>query len=183
MAGRASVKPSAVAGADHLGRGMAPDLGDIGRPDARQPLFQDLNRLEPEPRVKDKCAGNGVFALEVKSPRGGKAIARVLLDGEPRTVNRYAYDVRFRQAGVNSSLSISGLSVTVNSSSLVQDVGAAAVTATSVNWGDGTVVTGTSTLASLSHTYAVANTYVVTISVTTADGNSFSRAQTVTVGP
>ena len=134
--------------------------------------------------VKDKCTGNGVFALEVKSPRGGKAIARVLLDGEPRTVNRFAYDVRFRQAGLNSALSTAGRTVTVSSASLVQDAGAAAVTATSVDWGDGSVFAGTGTLASLSHTYALAGSYTVRIIATTADGKPpYSFTQTVTVGP
>lgn len=132
--------------------------------------------------VKDKCAGNGVFGLELKSPRGGKAVARILLDGEPRTVNRSAFDVRFRQAGLNSLLSTSGRSVTVNSSSLVLDVGAAAVTATSVDWGDGSVFAGASTLASLSHTYAVAGTFIVRITAT-AGGIPYGRTQAVTVGP
>ena len=134
--------------------------------------------------VKDKCSGSGVFALEVKSPRGGKAIARILLDGESRSVGRYAYDVRFRQAGLNTSLSTSARSVTVTSASLVQDVGGSAVASTSVDWGDGSIdASATATLPATLHNFAVAGSYAVRITATTVDGLSYSRTQTVTVGP
>ena len=46
--------------------------------------------------IEDKCTGDGSFSLQVTSPRGGAASARILYDGEARLIGRSAFDVRYR---------------------------------------------------------------------------------------
>ena len=131
--------------------------------------------------VQDKCSGNGSFGLEVQSPRGGKALARLLYDGETRDVSRRSFDVRYRSSGLNLSASSNNAakSVTISSALLVQAADEGSVLSTQVDWGDGTVQGGGATLAATSHTYAVAGTYTLRVTATTAAG-SVSQTQVFT---
>ncbi len=123
--------------------------------------------------VADKCSGNASFGMEVASPRGGKALARLLYDGETRAVNRRSFDVRYRSSGLTVSVSpdSSTRSVVISSAALVQGADEPATTSTVVDWGDGTIERGVTELASSRHVYAAAGTYTMRISVSAATGS------------
>ncbi len=86
--------------------------------------------------VQDKCSGGGSFALEVGSPRGGKATARVLYDGEPRKAERFSFGVRYVTNKLDLQLtaptSIGGAAII----SKADYVGRADVVRYSIDWGD-----------------------------------------------
>ena len=134
--------------------------------------------------VTDKCSSSGSFALDVASPRGGKASTRVLYDGEPRSVARFGFDVRYRNPNLSLATGLAGTVATINDLSLVQVAGESAVSTITVNWGDGTneITTG-ATLpdAGREHTYAPgpAN-QTIRVTVTTAAG-TYSATQTVNI--
>lgn len=136
--------------------------------------------------VQDKCSGSGSFALEVASPRGGPALARVLYDGEARTVSRRAFDVRYRDPNLSIQVTTVGSTASIGSLSLVQTANDPAVTQTTVDWGDGTPVqTFASTVPAgqRTHTYAVgpaAASYKITATAT-AGVATYSASQTVNV--
>ena len=135
--------------------------------------------------VTDKCTGSGGFALDVASPRGGKASARVLYDGEPRTVSRFGFDVRYRDPNLSLDVATTGAVATITDLSLVHAAGEAAVATITVNWGDGTpdeVTTGaTLPSAQRAHTYvAGAGSRTIRVTVTTAAG-PYSVTQTVNI--
>lgn len=136
--------------------------------------------------VTDKCTGTGLFALDVASPRGGKAAARVLYDGEPRTVGRFGFDVRYRNPNLSLSVALAGNVATITDLALVHTAGESGVSSIAVDWdGDGisdqTTVGTTLPAGSRVHTYtAGAGSQTIRVTVTTAAG-SYSTTQTVNV--
>ena len=138
--------------------------------------------------VQDKCTGTGSFALDVDSPRGGKASARVLYDGEPRTMARFGFDVRYRNPNLSLAVGLARNIATINALSLVHAAGAAEVMTIAIDWdGDGIddlTTNGPTLLAGdRVHTYAVgAGPKTIQVTVTTATG-SFSATQSVNVLP
>lgn len=135
--------------------------------------------------VKDKCGGTASFLLSAKSPKGAVQAVRVLYEGDARTVNR-GFDVRYlyplQMAVDRSSLSVGGsLSLT---QALFNRLTGITVASYSVNWGDGTVAGGASLpIASTSHTYTVAGSYLVTLTVTDSVGIVHTASAGVTVAP
>jgi hypothetical protein len=137
--------------------------------------------------VEDKCSGNASFALEVKSPRGGSASARVLYEGESRGTSRFAFGVRY----VDNSWEVTatptaGKKVTVE---LPQGwVGSAATAPTSieVDWGAGSnrVTTVnlplTATSRTQTHTYGsdvlAGSNVTVTVRIVSGSDSVDSRA-------
>ena len=95
--------------------------------------------------VEDRCSGEGSFAMQVTSPQGGAASARVLYEGEPRTVGRNSFDVRYRNANsVNFSATPTGSSaVSVSGSSFVSSAGTVSGVVPRVNCGTAGTTTGT----------------------------------------
>ena len=124
--------------------------------------------------VTDKCSGNASFGLEVASPRGGKALARLLYDGESRAVGRRSFDVRYRNPGLSvvANVSTAARLVSLSSVALLQNADASGITNTTVDWGDGPGQPGGSTLAAAEHLYAAAGTYTLRVTATTAAGTS-----------
>ena len=114
--------------------------------------------------VKDKCSGNASFALEVASPRGGKASTRILYDGESRARSRFAFDVRYRNPIAFTLITdqTNSLKVNINQASWVGDADAIKYT---VFWGDGTFTTGTGAVvpSKLSHEYLKKDKYSVSV--------------------
>jgi len=140
--------------------------------------------------VSTKCSGTGVFALAVASPRGGSTSTRVLYDGEPRSTNRFGFDVRYRNQGLSLTVGTAARVASINNLSLVHTAGEAAMTQVSVDWGGGAganTFTAAQWLANpqpaeaRSHTYPAAGTYTVTVTVTTSAGVTYTATQSVTV--
>ena len=135
--------------------------------------------------VKDKCAGNASFALEVQSPRGGKAVARVLYVGEGRETNRFAFAVRYRNL-VNFSLITAPLQATLAAATWVSALDGAAATSYTIQWGDGQVSSGAGGVIAASHqshVYAASNankSLTVTLTVF-AGGVAYSASQGVLI--
>lgn len=139
--------------------------------------------------VEEKCSGDASFALELKSPRGGSAGARVLYEGDPRSTLRSAFDVRYREQVGFSATAGGALSVTVG---LENWVGSAAGPSTAkrfeIDWGDGSADTTVDLPGSLSqsHLYApgLSNTSVaITVTVVDSGDNRITSNKTVTVLP
>ena len=134
--------------------------------------------------VEDRCSGEGSFSLQVTSPRGGAASARILHEGEPRITSRGAFDVRYRDPLSFSATALGSLQVRVQGASWVGPAGGPAATAASIDWGDGsaaqilTLIGGVA--PSVTHTYASTGIVVVTYTVT-AGGQTFANSATVTV--
>ena len=115
--------------------------------------------------VQDKCTGTGSFALDVASPRGGKASARVLYDGEPRTVSRYAFPIRYVAPVFDLEITPSALTATITSANLV---GRADVSKYSIDWGDGNAISVAAlpiSTPNISHTYAAAGSKTVILNL------------------
>ena len=135
--------------------------------------------------VKDKCSGSGQFSLEVASPRGGKAVARILYAGEGRETTRRSFNVYYRNP-VNFSLTTSSLTATLAAANWVSQIGGAAASSYTIQWGDGLTTSGTGSVipaASLSHVYAAANankSLTVTLTVF-AGGVAYSTSQGVVI--
>jgi hypothetical protein len=82
--------------------------------------------------VEDKCSGPGSFAVQVSSPRGTPKSARVLYEGEARTVERRALDVRYTNiAPAFTATPIGGSRVDVVGSTMYAPQGSAVVTGSS----------------------------------------------------
>lgn len=73
--------------------------------------------------VEDKCSGDGSFAIQVTSPRGGPALARVLREGDARTAGRGAVSVRYRDDVSFQASAIGSGIVNVTGSSFVSKIG------------------------------------------------------------
>lgn len=139
--------------------------------------------------VEEKCSGDASFALEVKSPRGGSAGARVLYEGDPRSTARGAFDVRYREQVGFRATADGGLSVTIQPDSWVGSAAGSPVAQTlEIDWGDGsprTTVTLPGTLIQ-SHTYSAAwanTSAAVTVTVVDGSADRFGSSRTVTVLP
>ena len=134
--------------------------------------------------VQDKCSGDASFALQVTSPRGGAAVARVLFEGESRADGRGGFPVRYRDAGLAFDVQDTGGAneVELDPITLTGSAGSAAPTSVKVEWGDGTEQTylapGFAGLAGYVHAYAVEGEYKVRVTV--QPGN-ISATKTVSV--
>lgn len=139
--------------------------------------------------VTTKCSGNASFALSVASPRGGPVTARVLYDGEPRSVSRGAFDVRYRDP-MNFTVSSFALVGTLGAATWVGEAGGPPADSYEIDWGDGTPSTvGAGPLIvapDRQHSYALAvanRTVAVTVTVF-AGGKSYSSSRSLFVqGP
>ena len=135
--------------------------------------------------VEDKCSGDASFALQVTSPRGGAASARILYEGEPRSVGRGAFNVRYRdlvtftaRAGGSRRVDVSGLS-------FVSPAGVTGTPTVSIDCGGngGTFAfTPGSTTAGACTGYASGGLVTLTYTVT-AGGSAASSTAMVTVTP
>ena len=132
--------------------------------------------------VEDKCSGDASFSLQVTSPRGGAAAARILYEGEARTVGRGVFDVRYRDPVSFSATPNGSLRVDVAGQAWVSPAGSTS-TATSVSVGCGNNGSYTATTTTSGRcTYTAAGT--VTLSYTiTAGGASYSGSATAIVSP
>jgi hypothetical protein len=142
--------------------------------------------------VQDKCSGNGSFALQVTSPRGGAATAAILFEGEPRptpgTPARGTIPVNYTNL-VNFTATPNGSrSVQVTGQSWVNEAGGASTpTSVSVSCGGsgGTFSAPGSTSGTC--TYGAGGVAVVTYTVNYAGPGgtaaSVSNTATVTVAP
>ena len=146
--------------------------------------------------VKDKCAGNATFALEVASPRGGKAAAKILVAGEPRfpaapAPERFGFDVRYRDP-VNFNLGMSGQIATFNSASWAGQAAPAnlapdAAVSYVIDWGDNKSSAGAGPLIAAAHrTHSYANNFLnqpvsVQVTITTAAGFAYTSSKILTV--
>ena len=134
--------------------------------------------------VQDKCSGDAWFALQVTSPRGGAAVARVLFQGESRAGGRGGFPVRYRDAGVAFEVQATGGAneVELDPISLTGSAGGATPASVEVDWGDGTVQTyvapGFAAPAGYVHAYAGPGEYRVRVTV--QPGN-VSATKTVSV--
>ncbi len=157
--------------------------------------------------VEEKCSGDASFALELKSPRGGSAGARVLYEGDPRSTSRSAFDVRYREQVDFSARPVGGLSVQVvpegwvgsatgpsTASSITIDWGDGqtcsgtvlppAAPPYTIDWGSGSVCGSTTVLPTpVSRTYAAAGSVTINVRVGDSAGGTFSSSRTVTVQP
>ncbi len=134
--------------------------------------------------VVDNCSGDASFALQVSSPRGGAATARILYEGEPRSVGRGAFDVRYRNPLSFTATALGASQVRARGISWVGPAGGPAATAVSVDWGDGSAVQSVAitagTVPTVTHPYTATGVYTVTYTVT-AGTQSFSTTVAVTV--
>ena len=132
--------------------------------------------------VEDKCSGDASFSLQVTSPRGGTAAARILYEGEARTVGRGVFDVRYRNPVTFSATPNGSLRLDVAGQAWVSPAGSTS-TATSVSVGCGNNGSYTATTATSGRcTYTAAGT--VTLSYTiTAGGASYGGSATAIVSP
>lgn len=133
--------------------------------------------------VKEKCFGDASFALDISSPKGGAAkSARVLYEGEPRTTSRFRFPVSYTD-DINLSLS----STSVDTGEAVQILNADVsplggnYASFTLNWGDGTVETGTGNITSPTHAYMTTGNKVVRLTVLDSNGVSYTTTETVTV--
>lgn len=132
--------------------------------------------------VEDKCSGAASFALEVKSPRGGGAGARVLYEGEPRSTLRSAFDVRYLEQVAFSATQVAARTVEVLPQSWVGSAaGASTATSIDIAWGDGSASTpGTVPSTPIPHVYSAAGQYAITVRVV-AGGITYSSSQVINV--
>lgn len=138
--------------------------------------------------VTDKCAGDANFALQVTSPRGGAAVARVLFENEARTTSRSRFPVRYRE-NVNFEASArAGRVVALTQPTLAVSVGSVSASGYRIEWGDGTTSSGvgaTIAPADLTKTYpvAVAGTSVSITMFVTVAGVEYQTTRTAVVLP
>ena len=135
--------------------------------------------------VEDKCSGDASFALQVTSPRGGAASARILYEGEPRTVGRAAFDVRYRDLVTFTARSGGSRRVDIAGQNFVVPAGVTGTPSVSVDCGGsgGTFAfTPGSTTAGACTGYTSGGPVTVTYSVT-AGGSTASNTAAVTVTP
>lgn len=93
--------------------------------------------------VEDKCSGDGSFAMQVTSPRGGPALARILKQGDPRSGGSGAISVRYRDSVSFSATPIGASAVTVTGSSFVSPAGTVSNVISTLNCGSAGGVAGT----------------------------------------
>jgi hypothetical protein len=139
--------------------------------------------------VEDRCAGNGSFALQVTSPRGGAALATVYHEGDVRGGPSRGFEVRYQRTGIGdtSAAASSGRVVDLDFPRLVRNRLPAGSTPSVVviDWGDGNIqnvpVPGPG-LAT--RTYAAAGAVRILVQVRDANGNTLaSQSLNVTVLP
>lgn len=131
--------------------------------------------------VQDKCSGNASFALEVKSPRGGSASARILYEGEPRTTARFGFDVRYRYPVEFEATPVGGLSVSVQPESWIGPAaGPSTASSVEIDWGDGQSSSAAIPSTPVAHTYASAGMKTITVSVV-AGGVTYTHSTSVLV--
>ena len=136
--------------------------------------------------VEQKCNGSGSFALQVTSPRGGPAAARVLYEGEPRSVQRGSFNVRYLDDELTFTATPTSAprSITVAGDKFVGRAGA--ISAVTVNCGTSGVFTGDQSsvpglpATSGTCTYLSSGEKTITYSVT-ASGVTTSAEQTLLV--
>lgn len=85
--------------------------------------------------VEDKCSGDGSFAMQVTSPRGGPALTRILREGEPRSAGSGAVSVRYREPASFGATATGASAVSVVGSSFVSGVGTVTGVSTSATCG------------------------------------------------
>jgi hypothetical protein len=92
--------------------------------------------------VEDRCSGNGSFALQVTSPRGGAALATVYHEGDVRGGPSRGFQVRYQNFGIGDSTAVAatGRVVDLDFPRLVRNrlPAGATPTAVDIDWGDGT---------------------------------------------
>lgn len=135
--------------------------------------------------VQDKCSGDASFALQVTSPRGGAAVARVLFQGESRAGGRGGFPVRYRDAGVAFEVQATGGAneFELDPITLTGSAGSPVPTSVEVDWGDGTpaktfFAPSFAAPAGYVHTYPGAGEYRVRVTV---QPGSLSATRTVSV--
>ena len=139
--------------------------------------------------VEDKCAGDASFALELKSPRGGSAGARVLYEGDPRSTVRSAFSVRYLEQVDFGATPAAGRLITVDPQGWVGSAaGPSTASSVEIDWGDGNSTTIAPPTAPLARTHPYAATFsgmpvTVTVRVTDAGGRVFSSSRSVSVQP
>ncbi|MES2718220.1 MAG: hypothetical protein V4795_20795 [Pseudomonadota bacterium] len=141
--------------------------------------------------VQDKCAGNGAFALEVTSPRGGAAAVRLLYDGEARDVSRGGFAVRYRPDGASLAVSLSNNRADLTTAAFVGQVDSQAVVVSgTIDWNDGRPAQAFGTAANgvisipvafRSATYASNGLKTVRLSLLLTDGSTVSATANITV--
>ncbi|MDO9096487.1 MAG: hypothetical protein Q7U99_28025 [Rubrivivax sp.] len=137
--------------------------------------------------VEDKCSGEGSFSLQVTSPRGGAASARILYEGEPRSVGRAAFDVRYRNVVSFTATQGAGGSgvIAVQGNSWIGSADRLAAGATSaVNCGRVGVAAsagGTPGAFSCSYGAGASGTVSITYTVTDSAGSSYSNSTSVLI--
>jgi hypothetical protein len=135
--------------------------------------------------VEDKCSGDASFALQVTSPRGGAATARILYEGEPRTGGRAAFDVRYRNLVTFSARSGGSRRLDIVGQSFIGPAGVTPAPVVSVDCGGngGTFAfTPGSTTAGACTGYLSGGFVSVTYQVTSG-GSTVSHSESVTVTP
>jgi hypothetical protein len=185
-----------------LALGARPPFPDIDQPNTRKPLVWDTTDAHGTVTsahtvtvqgVEGKCSGTGSFTLGVTSPRGGSATATVLFEQGSQvrpdpadTLINAVFPVVYSTI-VNFNLGRSGLNVTVTPQNWISQANGAAAASYSIDWGDGSFSTGSTpggVMPNVTHTYALAGTYSVSLTVIDAAlpvGNRFSTSTLVTV--
>ena len=85
--------------------------------------------------VEDNCSGDGSFSMQVTSPRGGPALARILREGDARSTGTGAIAVRFRDFVSFLATANGGSSVSVTGSSFVSGAGTVTGVSSSLSCG------------------------------------------------
>lgn len=85
--------------------------------------------------VEDKCSGDGSFAVQVTSPRGGAAITRILREGEPRSGGSGAVSVRYRELVSFGATATGSSAVSIFGNSFVSGAGTVTGVSTSATCG------------------------------------------------
>lgn len=137
--------------------------------------------------VAEKCGGDAGFILDAASPKSAAKSVRVLYESEPRTTNRFGFDVRYRYpvelSMVATSVSTAGLAQLADAT-FNRLNGDANIASYTLNWGDGTVVTNAALpIATPTHQYATVGNKTITLTITDVGGVTYSRTATVTVTP
>ena len=133
--------------------------------------------------VVEKCIGDASFVLELASPRGIPASARVLYENEARRVARGRFDVRYRNSGLSFTVSLQARTAFIDMAALVNAAGAQEVTSYTIEWGDGKPVIGNGpgiSSGDRTHLYLEAGQKTVTLTVFAA-GRSYSARQVLIV--
>lgn len=135
--------------------------------------------------VEDNCSGDGSFGVQVTSPRGGPAIAKVLREGDARTTGLGAIAVRYRDFVNFTATALGTSTVSVTGSTFVSGAGTVTGAVSSVSCGSVGTTAGvlTGTAPSFTCTYGTATgaasiTYTVNYLL---DGIATSATNTASV--